>query len=62
MVNTYEDDAPVTLKMYEEARCLRAVLERVLRVMDEGLFVDYQMEEYGKDYKTKSSLDKMEKQ
>ena len=58
MVNTYPDDAPMKTKMYEEMRCTRSVLERILRVMDEGLFVDYQMEKYGKDYKTKSELDK----
>ena len=52
LVNTYSDDAPMETKLYEEMRCLRCVLERVLRVMDEGLFVDYQMEKYGKDYKT----------
>jgi hypothetical protein len=57
MVNTYSDDAPMETKVYEEIRCLRSVLERILRVMDEGLFVDYQMEKYGKDYKTKSKLD-----
>lgn len=55
MVNTYADDAPMEVKVYEEMRCLRAVLERVLRVMDEGLFVDYQMEKFGKDYVTKKS-------
>lgn len=54
MVNTYTDNAPMEIKLYEEMRCLRCVLERVLRVMDEGLFVDYQMEKYGKDYKTKT--------
>ena len=53
MINTYEDDASMETKVYEEMRCLRSVLERVLRVMDEGLFVDYQMEKYGKNYKTK---------
>ncbi len=52
MVNTYPDDASIDVKMLEEVRCLRAVIERLLRVMDEGLFVDYQMEKYGKDYKT----------
>ena len=57
MVNTYDDDAPLETKMYEEARCLRSVMERILRVMDEGLFVDYQMEKYGKDYKTKGVKD-----
>ena len=42
---------PMEKKMYEEVRCLRCVLERVLRVMDEGLFVDYQMEKFGRNYK-----------
>jgi len=55
MVNTYPDDAPMVTKIYEELRCTRAVLERILRVMDESLFVDYQMEKYGKAYKTKKS-------
>jgi len=32
----------------QEIQCLRAVLERILRVMDEGLFVDYQMEKFGR--------------
>ena len=52
MVNTYDDSAALPLKIAEELRCTRAVLERILRVMDEGLFVDYQMEKYGKDYKS----------
>jgi hypothetical protein len=53
MTNTYPDDAPMDVKMYEEIRCLRCVLERILRVMDEGLFVDYEMEKFGKMPKTK---------
>ena len=32
---------------FQEIACLRAVLERILRAMDEGLFVDYQMEKFG---------------
>lgn len=52
MVNTYPDNASMETKLYEEMRCTRSVLERILRVMDEGLFVDYQMEKYGKDFKT----------
>jgi len=31
----------------QEIASLRAVLERILRVMDESLFVDYQMEKFG---------------
>lgn len=55
MINTYKDDDPMETKIYEELRCTRSVLERILRTMDEGLFVDYQMEKYGKDYKSVSS-------
>ncbi len=50
-MNAYPDDAPYAHKVLEEIRCTRCVLERMLRVMDEGLFVDYQMEKFGKDYK-----------
>ena len=46
MTNTYPDDATHNEKLLEEVRCLRCVLERILRVMDEGLFVDYQMEKF----------------
>lgn len=53
MVNTYPDDAGIKTKMYEEMRCTRCALERILRCMDESLFVDYQMEKFGRDYKTK---------
>jgi len=52
MVNTYSNDAKMETKIYEEMRCLRSVLERILRVMDRQEFVDYQMEKFGKDYKT----------
>lgn len=55
MVNTYPDNAPMKTKIYEEMRCLRSVLERILRVMDRSEFVDYQMEKFGKDFKTKGS-------
>ena len=51
MTNPYEEQASEEEKMYQEIRCLRCVLERILRVMDESLFVDYQMEKFGKKYK-----------
>lgn len=51
MTNTYKDNAPMNIKMYEEIRCLRCVLERILRELNEGTFVDYQMEKFGKDFK-----------
>lgn len=47
MTNTYPDDAPMDIKTFEEMRCLRSVLERLLRVMDRAEFVDYQMEKFG---------------
>ena len=53
MTNTYDDKAMIEEKQLEETRCVRCVLERILRVMDEGLFVDYQMEKFGKKYKTR---------
>lgn len=53
MTNTYPDDADYNTKLLEEIRCLRCAMERILRVMDEGLFVDYQMEKFGKNAKMK---------
>ena len=53
MTNTYPDDAPYDTKILEEIRCLRCVNERILRALDEGLFVDYQMEKFGKNYKAR---------
>ena len=50
MTNSYDDDAPLDFKIKEEMRCLRSVLERILRVMDRSEFIDYQMEKFGKDY------------
>ena len=57
IVNTYSDDASMVTKLYGEMRCTRLFLERILRVVDEGLFVDYLMEKYGKNYNTKSKED-----
>jgi len=48
MTNTYKDEDSMDVKQLEEMRCIRCVLERILRVMDEGLFVDYQMEKFGR--------------
>ena len=52
MVNTYKCTDSIFTKIHEEMRCTRAVLERILTVMDRSAFVDYQMEKFGKDYKT----------
>ena len=51
MTNTYNDSQPVEEKTLEELRCIRCVMERMLRAMDEGLFVDYQMEKFGKSFR-----------
>lgn len=53
MTNTYNDDDEMEDKIYEELRCIRCVLERLLNVLDSSAFVDYQMEKFGKEYKTK---------
>jgi hypothetical protein len=57
MVNTYSKDDPIEVKMLEELRCTRAVLERILRVMDRSEFVDYQMEKFGKDFRQSHDSD-----
>jgi len=46
-----EDNLPLT--MDEEVKCIRALLERILRVLDEGKFVDYQLEKFGRIVKRK---------
>jgi hypothetical protein len=53
MTNTYSDDATNKEKVYQELRCIRCVLERLLNHLSSSAFVDYQMEKFGKDYKTK---------
>ena len=50
MTNTYSDDVAVEEKMYQELRCIRCVLERLLNHLNSSAFVDYQMEKFGKDY------------
>lgn len=44
MTNTYKDDAPMEVKMYEELRCIRCVLERILKRY--GDYQDYQWEKF----------------
>lgn len=60
MTNTYKEDAKWEEKVLEELRCTRCVLERLLRVFDEGLFVDYQLEKFSpaKKANLKEILDK----
>jgi hypothetical protein len=53
MTNTYEDSDSLDYKTYQELRCIRCVLERLLNHLSSGHFKDYQMEKFGKEYKTK---------
>lgn len=51
MTNTYSEDASIEIKIAEENRLIRCLLERILRVFDENMFVDYQLEKFGKFFK-----------
>ena len=46
VTNTYQDDADPKEKITEELRCIRCALERLIRILDEGLFVDYEHEKF----------------
>lgn len=50
MTATYMLKASVEEKTLEELRLVRCLLERILRTMDESLFVDYQMEKFSPKY------------
>jgi hypothetical protein len=49
MTNTYDEDAEPLIKIAEELRLIRCILERFLQ--KEPSFVDYQMEKFGKEVK-----------
>lgn len=51
MTNTYKDNTPINEKAKEELRLIRCLMERLLRCMNESLFVDYQMEKFGDKFK-----------
>jgi hypothetical protein len=46
MTNTYPDDASLDVKTFEELRCVRCVLERLLTSLDPAGFKDYQLEKF----------------
>lgn len=46
MTNTYKDSDSLELKTYEELRCIRCVLERLLNHLNSNLFLDYQLEKF----------------
>lgn len=51
MTNTYNEFAPNDVRVAEELRLIRCLIERTLRLKNEAMFVDYQMEKFGADYK-----------
>ena len=51
MTDTYKDNAPIDEKALEELRLIRSLLERLLRVLNESNFVDYQLEKFGEKFK-----------
>jgi len=52
MTNTYTENAPTDFQIKEELRCIRCILERLLRAKHPQEFVDYQMEKFGEGFKT----------
>ena len=48
MTDTYDEDTPFELKVFEEMRCTRCVLERILNHLNSQLFLDYQLEKFNK--------------
>ena len=47
MTNTYNENDSIEYQKKEELRCIRCVLERLLRATNNKEFVDYQMEKFG---------------
>ena len=51
MTNTYSADAHESVKIAEELRLIRCVLERFLLQKNGAMFVDYQHEKFGEGFK-----------
>ena len=49
MTNPYKEDAPLKEKIWQELRCIRCVLERLL--MRYGDYTDYQFEKFNVEEK-----------
>ena len=62
MTNTYKDNASVSAKAAEELRLIRCLLERLLRCLSEGNFLDYEMEKFGAKFKGDTHADDKPKQ
>lgn len=52
MTDTYAEDEKPSIKIAEELRLIRCLMERMLRLENEALFVDYEHEKFGIGYKT----------
>jgi hypothetical protein len=51
MTNTYSDDVDYEVKIAEELRLIRCILERELALHNGASFVDYQHEKFGEGFK-----------
>lgn len=57
MTNTYPNNADNMTKISEELRLIRCILERKLNSENPQLFVDYEMEKFGRNYRTTKNWD-----
>jgi hypothetical protein len=51
MTNTYKSNASNKAKIAEELRLIRSLLERLLRCLSEGNFLDYEFEKFNDKFK-----------
>ncbi len=51
MTNTYPEDEKPLVKIAEELRLIRCILERRLNDDKPNIFLDYQMEKFGTGFK-----------
>ncbi len=57
MTNTYPKDINPMVKIAEELRLIRCILERRLNAEYPNIFLDYQMEKFGENYKLDKGRD-----
>ena len=57
MTNTYPKDINPMVKIAEELRLIRCILERRLNTEYPNIFLDYQMEKFGENYKLDKGRD-----
>jgi len=49
MTNTYDEDTAFEIKQFEEMRCIRCALERILNHLNSQLFLEYQLEKFNSE-------------